>query len=458
VNDRSRIFRSPRPIPQQQPPVGNAAPRSGARGPTLRPVISACAAVLVAALAGCAGPSKTEVPGAPQALTAPSFSRGWAMNLGLKDDEVIRLYVRENLLFVYTRKGNAYLIKRDDGTVDHADAVPGGNYRMRPPVLLKDRVIYPTTNELTVFTRAGVQLAPIDLNAALRSNAVGYKNFVFVAIDSPSGGARVEKIEISPNEALDPRAASGRVVWELQAARGGISAAPAVHQDVLYAASEAGLVYAVSVDTREPIWPIENGIFGQTFDTMGAPVLADLVADDTGLYVATSGEGKLYCLNRITGQVKWQYYGSGSLTSPPVVLSDTVYQLDPNRGMVALNKLEDPELKEPQYNRKPRWALPEVRQILAQDDKYTYAVRKDGVIVALDKQTGETQFTSRRKDFAAFATNHEKDSGIYVATKGGRVLQLKPVFESGQVGEVVDAAREQADEGREVLAMYRVGK
>jgi hypothetical protein len=134
--------------------------------------------------------------------------------------------------------------------------------------------------------------------------------------------------------------------------------------------------------------------------------------------------------------------------------------------MVALNKLEDPELKEPQYNRKPRWALPEVRQILAQDDKYTYAVRKDGVIVALDKATGRTDFTSRRKDFQAFATNtgydearstYKQDGSIYAATKGGRVLRVKPVFEPGEVGELVDAEREQADEGREVLALYPVG-
>jgi outer membrane protein assembly factor BamB len=338
---------------------------------------------------------------------------------------------------------------------------------MRPPVLLKDRVIYATTNELTVFTRQGVQLAPIDLGAAFRSDAVGYKNAVFVAIDSPSGGSRVEKVEITANESLDPRAPSGIVKWELQASRGGISAAPAVHADVVYAGSEAGLVYAVSVDTREPIWPIENGIFGQTFDTNGAPVAADLIADDTGLYCPTAGEGKLYCLNRITGQVKWQYFGSGPLTTAPVVTADTVYQLDPNRGMVALNKLEDPEDKEPQYNRKPRWALRDVRQILSQDDKYTYAVRKDGVILALDKRTGRTEFTSRRKDFQAFATNtgydaahstYKQDGAIYAATKGGRVLQIKPVLEAGQVGELVDAGREQPGEGREALALYRVGE
>ena len=83
-----------------------------------------------------------------------------------------------------------------------------------------------------------------------------------------------------------------------------------------------------------------------------------------------------------------------------------------------------------------RWERTDVAQVLSQDDKYTYVVRKDNVIAALDKKSGEAQFTSRRKDFAAYASN-PKDGTVYAATKGGRIVAVKAVLTPGQVGELV---------------------
>jgi outer membrane protein assembly factor BamB len=198
-------------------------------------------------------------------------------------------------------------------------------------------------------------------------------------------------------------------------------------------------VYAVNAESNQPIWPVFTPPYGQVFDTRSG-VTADLKADDAGLYVPTVSEGRLYCLNRTNGSVKWQWTGTGALTVSPVVTTDTVYQTDPNLGMVAIDKQEGPDVTTPQFNRLPgkgvRWSLADVKQVLAQDDKYTYALRRDNVIVALDKRTGETQFTSRRKDFHTFATN-PKDGTVYAATKGGRVVAVKGVFQPGQVGEVV---------------------
>lgn len=408
---------------------------------TARAAAAVCAAVAggLLGLAGCAGSSgSAEVAGVPQALPAPGFAREWATVLDLKNDEVDRLFVRDELLFVYTKKGSSYVLSRDSGGIQHLEAVPGGNYRLRPPVVLPDRILYPTTSDIAVYNRQGQPLRTIDVGGAFRSNAVVGGRSVFIAVDSPNGGSRVAKIDVPLSNANDPNLPSGKRSWELQAFRGGMSAAPAVQADAVYAADESGLVYAVTADGREPIWPISNPPFGNTFDAR-SPVTADVIADETGVYVATAGEGKLYCLSRNTGQVRWQYFGSGALTATPVVTPDTVYVLDPNRGMVALNKGDAPDPASPQFNRTPRWTQTGVRQILAQDDKYTYGLRNDNVIVALDKQTGAVEFVSRRKDLHAFATN-AKDGTLYAATKGGRVLAVKPVFQAGQVGEVVDAS------------------
>lgn len=405
--------------------------RSPGRRPAARFI--APTLLLLTLAGGCAGPNMAaEQPIEAGPLAVPSFKRDWASTLTLKDDEVDRLYVREGLLFVYTKTGTSFVLDRTNGTVTQMNVVPGGNYRLRAPVLLKDYIVYPTTSQFEIWDRRGQKVRTIDLKASIRSEAVGEQNAIYLNVDLP-GGARIRKYDLVNNP-------TGRVSWELLAYRGvSISSAPAFNSGIVYAGDEDGRVYAVSSDARASVWPISNGIYGATFDAR-ARVTADVQADDSGVYIPTLGTGVLYCIQRVSGQVKWQWFGTGPLDKTPVVTADSVYQPDPTLGIVALNKVDDQEIKQPQYNRSPRWNRDDLTQILAEDDKYTYALRKDGVILALDKKTGETQFTSRRKDFAAYATNTAKDGMIYAATRFGRVLGIKPVLQSGQVGELVWSA------------------
>ena len=399
------------------------------------------ALVTAGALGGCAGGGGTSAADQPREsgeLPAPGFARDWATRLDLKNDTVDRLFVRGGLLFVYTKGGSSYVMKRDTGELLHFDQVPGGEYRLRPPILLANHIVYPTTSILEVYGLDGARQRPVDLRGALRADPVGAGVHVYAPIDTPGGGgSRIRKVDVT--------GVADIANWELQVFKGGVSSAPAVQDDVVYAADEGGLVYAVTADVRDPAWPVFVAPYGNVFDAR-APVTADLKADETGIYVATQGEGRLYCLNRVNGQVKWQWFGTGPLTASPVPTSDTVYQQDANLGMVAINKAEDPEIADPQYNRTKgmgvRWERSDVTQVLAQDDRYTYALRKDKVILALDKKTGETQFTSRRNDLHAFATN-PADGTIYAASRGGRVLAIKPNLQVGAVGELVRADREE---------------
>jgi len=62
-------------------------------------------------------------------------------------------------------------------------------------------------------------------------------------------------------------------------------------------------------------------------------------------------------------------------------------------------------------------------------------------VIAIDKQTGEQRFTSKRNDLVAFATN-TKDGTIYAATASGQVIAITPVLKPGNVGEIaMDDAR-----------------
>ena len=412
--------------------------------------------------AGCA--SAPPAPTGPTLVSPPAFVVQWVDDLqvpDLRNNPVTGLFVREDKLFVYTKDGSSYVINRPNGLTIHVDEVPSGAARLHPPVLLKDWIIYPTTTALEVFDQRGVYLRTLPVQGSIASDAVGDgRSSVYVAVEIP-GATRVCRYDMlkmanQPAPPLGQRypIEAKQYNWALQAYHGGIPAAPAFFADVVYVAGEDGLVMAVSSEDRNPIWPIdqENTPTQGMFDAR-APVVANLSADDSGLYVPAF-DGRLYCINRISGQVKWQYFASAPpLLTPAILMSDTVYIRDPGLGIVAIDKVEPPSIPgkptKPHYNRDPRWTSKAVGDILAQDERYVFATRRDNSVVALDKKNGESAFASKRNDFTNFALN-TKDSTIYAATKDGHVIAMKAVTLPGIIGEV--ATRGDADKPVAVAA------
>src|SRR5207248_5564763 len=190
--------------------------------------------------------------------------------------------------------------------------------------------------------------------------------------------------------------------WELMSSHGNsLSSAPAFHAGVVYAAFEDGEVYPVNADNRQPIWATSTG---QTYRTFG-PVVAALRADDYGVYIPST-DSKLYCVDRTSGKGKWTYFAGVSLRTPPEITATMVYLPVAGRGIVAIDKINGPAIRE------PRWICKDAVKLVSEDEKYAYFNRADNIIIAIDKQTGEQRFTSKRNDLVAFATN-TKDGIIY---------------------------------------------
>jgi outer membrane protein assembly factor BamB len=155
--------------------------------------------------------------------------------------------------------------------------------------------------------------------------------------------------------------------------------------------------------------------------------------DEAGLYIS-SRDTTLYCVNRTTGKLKWQYFSGTPLSDSPITTSDSVYQYVPGKGLAALDKILGA------FNRTPRWIHPTATQFLAQDEKYAYLAdpRANGfAIIAVDKQTMKEAFESDHKDFTVLGTNHAKDSLIYAGYSDGKIFALRPVLKAGQIGELV---------------------
>ena len=391
-------------------------------------------ALTALSVVGCA--QKPVPTGKTEPLSGQTFSRHWATALTPAENAPITaVHVLDQYVFAYRADGTSSVMDRDSGRLLHVDTLKGGTVRIRKPVILKDRLVYPTTTYLEVFDRSGryipYPVRPSDdtskpfsqeLKYAIHSNAAASAKYIFLGGDYLNSGRLVE---IDPTRPYTPE------MWTMMAyPKASISSGPVLTKDTVFVATEAGVVSAVTIENREPVWSsLSNASFGAY-----AGVTADLVLDETGLYVA-SNDTKLYCLNARTGKVLWQYLSGQPLHDAPVTTKETVYQIVPEVGLAAIAKTGSDAKNT--ANRSPLWIAGDAVQFLASDDTYVYVATADHHIAAVSRKTGERKFISRRSDFTFFATNTTPDGMIYASDKYDRVYAVKPILQAGSVGEVV---------------------
>jgi outer membrane protein assembly factor BamB len=392
--------------------------------------------MLICMIPGCAKQEKKVDGGPAVALAAQSFRREWAADLGLKNDEVEKVFAREDTVVAYTKDQQAFVINRDSGRIRFTTEITKSPIRPAPPVLLKDMIVFPTISTLEIYRRDGRLVRSYKLRNTLRTKAAGVPNGtrMFFGIDVPGAG-RMVCMDLGPGSYEQVRQA-----WELMSDKGApMNSTPAVHGGIVFAAFEDGWVYAVNVDSRAGIWSTSQGPQYRTF----GPIQADLRADDFGVYVAST-DTKFYCLDRNTGDTKWEYHARTPLRVPAEVTASTVYLPVPGRGIVAIDKQTGPR------EGQPKWAFPDGVKFLSEDEKFAYLQGKDNKVVAIDRETGKPAFTSKRTDLIVFAVNTKGDGLIYAGTNDGQVLAIAPVLRAGFMGEVAQWA---PVEDRETLAL-----
>jgi outer membrane protein assembly factor BamB len=304
--------------------------------------------------------------------------------------------------------------------------------RLMPLVELKNHLVFPSATALEVYDNTGAFEQSIKLERPLRSNVSGDGDMIFFGSAGPHGGL-VEGYDVSVPYAPQK--------WEFLTYDGAdVTSGTAVYSGVVYSGSEKGEIDAVTVQ-RAQIWDTDHGNF-----LVYGPIFADLVADEAGLYVA-SRDYSLYCVNRTTGKLKWQYFTGAPLSDAPVTTSDSVYQMVPGKGLAAVDKILGP------FNRTPRWIHPTASQFLSQDEKYVYLADPRGeseiskrtqyAIIAVDKLTMKLAFESDHKDFTVFGTNR-KDGTIFAGYDDGKIFAIKPVLKAGQIGELVMSSPDSA--------------
>jgi outer membrane protein assembly factor BamB len=155
------------------------------------------------------------------------------------------------------------------------------------------------------------------------------------------------------------------------------------------------------------------------------------VADGASVYAASMDE-RLYCIDRQTGKLRWQYFAEVPLPQGPVISTANVYLFVPGKGLVAISRTSTGAI------RTPAWTNPDALQFLAEDERYSYLRMMDNSLLAVNKATGEPVFQSVKTNFVAYACNpNSKEGFFYAGTADGHVYQIKPVLTPGVVGELI---------------------
>ena len=403
----------------------------------------ALAATLALAAGGCAatrgGAGDVVTSGPPVELPAGSFARQWAADLDLQGDNRVTglhrvgddlfAYTADNLVFALTPGGSTRFVRRvggpgaellppvstavrDDDSPEGATAASPGAADAAERASRDARIVFPTTSGFEVYGLGGGYEKTVDSAYPLSGPAVAGSGLVFAGVSGPTAG-RVAAFDLGRTYANER--------WAIQA--GTVTGRPAFHRGVVYYASADGRVYAAASDRSSP-WALPGGAF-----RTDRAVVADLVADDYALYVAST-DSKLYAIDRATGRLRWQYFAQAPLREAPVVTADAVYQAVPGNGVVKVAKAEGDAYRE------PLWRAEGVARVLSVGGGYVYGLDRAGRIVAVDDATGEVRFTSRSSGFSHFE-HDAAGTTIYAATDDGRIVAVRPVLAPGGVGVLV---------------------
>lgn len=378
--------------------------------------------ILATFAAGCFHTNERDLSAEPAELPAGSFTAAWRAEIPLEGKQLKQLTLNDEQVFAMLSDNRCVWINRSSGRIASISEAAKPQDNLFAPLTLTDRVVFVSTSQLSVFDRKTTKLMHRNpLQSSASSGPAGDGRIVYFGVDNPTGGriaavtSDKQPYEISP-------------FWEL-ATRGQLSAAPADYQGMIFAASRDGGVYAVRGSNRDNLWPgLPKGYF-QT----GGEIVANVHADKDGVFVSST-DTKLYCLDLNIGRLRWSYYAGVPLreASAPVIVGSSIYLYVPGTGVVALDKTGKSEI------RQPKWVVPTARQFLAADDANVYLRNDDNTILAVDKATGQTKFSSRQNSFATFATNTStKDTNIYAATPAGVLYSITPILKPGTVGQWV---------------------
>ncbi len=384
------------------------------------------------ALSGC------ETAQAPtQTVTVvdkPCFIKSWDAHLQLADgDKATAIYLVGDNIHILTDQNYDYVLAADNGSLVYSNQVVEPGHTIKgAPVMSGNFLVYAVDQQLMVFNNKGRPQRTIDLGYSVTSPPFAYGSNVYIAVNQGTG--RFFAVDIT--RAINP------IIWTILM-NGPMHGLPGAREREIYIGSEDGKVRALA-DDRTPLWPL---LEGSGFDTSGKiygdiAVLHGSLPTDQRVFAAST-DGTLYCLNSESGKLEWRYVAGEALYEGPAVTDKTIYQPVPGKGLAAIDRsqfvgvegIEQQAVAENPYHT-AKWIAKDGIRLLAEDDQFAYVLTESNTVLAVNKDTGETAFSTRKHKLVGFAAKL-KSSTIYTVTEKGLVVAFHPTQSTGIFGEIV---------------------
>lgn len=185
-----------------------------------------------------------------------------------------------------------------------------------------------------------------------------------------------------------------------------VSSSPVLAGQDVFVVDTGGTYAMLEASSGLPLW--RNHTLG--------PVTTSPAIQDSEVIVA-SADGKLYAINRTTGQDTWTYLGAEQpLNASPTVLGRLIVQpLRPNNGLVAIDAISGEELWRSDRNATP---------VLSREQDMV--MHTGETLVSIDLDTGELLEEVPTLPLMSVKQVGE-DRGLLLVSAKGRLLKLSPI-------------------------------
>lgn len=329
-------------------------------------------------------------------LHRAGLARFWQLQLPLdREQQVANAYLVDDQLYVTTRDGWAFAIHAHTGAVRWLRRVTTGGYRLLRPCHAGERTIFVTPSEVLQLNR-------------LSGEAIRRTPLRFPASSPPLSDGQLMYLG-----GLNHRVYAFPLDRDFELWKAGvgspITGAPVLWDGTLFIPGHDGRIHACAARNKLQRW----------ISRTTGPIIADLVADRNGLYVASQDQS-LYLFDLQYGGIRWRIRLKGALSEPPLVTSEHAFQYSPADGVVGiqaagLNVAE-----------RVLWKLPRGRLALTADPRHVYVLTVDECIQVV--RIGDGQVV---QEFAApgltIAAPSSAETAIILAAVDGRVFCARPL-------------------------------
>ncbi|MCF7958689.1 MAG: PQQ-binding-like beta-propeller repeat protein [Phycisphaerae bacterium] len=182
---------------------------------------------------------------------------------------------------------------------------------------------------------------------------------------------------------------------------------PVIPFEKIFYTDETGGAYVSLTDKREKVW-----IYESTGKTPG------VIVDKNQCFLPSS-DTILYCFNSSDGQLRWRYMASKPLFEMPALCNEYLYQSVGFDSLVCLNRQSNV------FDGSEVWKLNNGKTMLAENGPLCYALTYDNELTIMNNLTGQHQM-SFYVPGVEMAVANTKDSMIFLATRRGTIVALKP--------------------------------